>query len=175
MWVQLEASSTGTAVAALHRDFIFAASGHATEKTSSPDTSNAPHANAPTAVETLDALALLSLLEALLGGWVAEELVCTLRVGRSGANALLVDNMPHGANDTAVSAWCRDDGLDVRGIDGCGANATCRGLLAQTQGCVCGDLGATEHGFEREAHGKFETGAEECAEVPGVGVEKRVD
>lgn len=125
--------------------FVFAAAGHYAEQAGSPDTGNTPHANTPAAVQALDALALLPLLAVLLGRGVPEELVGTLCFRGCGADAFLVDDVPHSANDTAVGAGCRNDSLHIGGIDRCGTNATSRGLLAQTQGCVCSDLGTTEN------------------------------
>lgn len=171
----LELTTAGTAMTPTHGDFVFAAAGNDAEETGAPDPRDTPHANPPAAVQTLDALALLSLLQLALGGGLADELAGTLGVGRSRADALFVDDVPHGSHDAAVGAWGGDDGLDVGDIDGGGAHASAGGFLAQAQRCVGCDLGAAEHGLQREADGQLETGAEEGEEVPQGGVEEGVD
>lgn len=158
-----------------HGDFIFAAAGNNAEETGAPYPGDTPHANPPAAIQTLDALALLSFLQLVLGGGFTEELAGSLGVGRGRADAFFVDDVPHGSHDAAVGAWGGDDGLDVGGVDGSSADAAAGGFLAQTQRCVGCDLGATKHRLQREADGQLEAGAEEGGKVPQGGVEEGVN
>ena len=48
-------------------------------------------------------------------------------------------------------------------------------LEAEAWGGVAGDLGATEDGFEGEADGEFQAGAEEGQEAPHGGVQDGVE
>ena len=111
----LKATATRPAVAISHGHFLLAGACNSPQETGTPDTSDAPHAYSPSAVQALDSLALLPLLA--LGGRLADDLVGAFRVGGSRAHAFFVDDVPHGAHDTAVSARCWNNGLDVGGID----------------------------------------------------------
>lgn len=112
-WIDLEASTAGTTMAAFGRHLIFTAASYPAKQAGSPDSGNSPHANTPTAIEALDALALLPLLEALFGCGGSEEMVCAFGVGRCGAYTLLINNMPHSSNDTAVGARRGNNGLNI--------------------------------------------------------------
>lgn len=171
----LELTTAGTAMTPAHGYFIFAAAGNDAEEAGAPDPGDTPHANPPATVQTPDALALPSLLHLALGGGFADDLAGSLGVGRGRADALFVDDVPHGSHDAAVGAWGGDDGLDVGGVDGGSADAAAGGFLAQAQRCVGCDLGAAEHGLQREAYGQLEAGAEEGEEVPQGGVEEGVN
>lgn len=83
--------------------------------------------------------------------------------------------MPHGTHDTAIGPWCRNDSFYIRSVDRCSGDTAAGGFLAQAEGSVCGDLGATKDGLEGEAHGEFEPGTEEAKEIPHGGVEEGVD
>lgn len=112
-WSHLEASTAGTTVATFCRHLIFTAASYPAKQAGSPDSGNSPHANTPATIETLNALALLPLLETLSGGGVSEEVVCTLGVRRCGADTFLINNMPHSSNDTAVGARRGNDGFNI--------------------------------------------------------------
>lgn len=140
-------------------DFLITVSTRSTQDARAPDTGNSPHTDAPAAVETTDALALpLALQDGL-----PEKLPSALALGWRATDALFVDDTPDGRDDAAVGLGGGHDGFNgFWGLLICGWGETggmlrgnTRDLLTETGRSVAGDLGPTQHGFEREADGKF--------------------
>lgn len=158
-----------------------------TKHPGAPNPSNPPHTNAPTAVETMQTLPLALFLRERF----VEEFAGALAFRRWRAGALFVHDAPHCPDNPAVGLWCGHDGLDLRGGGGggearwggrCGGGEAGGGttgesgvLEAEAWGGVAGDLGATQDGFEGEADGEFQAGAEEGEEAPHGGVEYGVE
>lgn len=155
-------SSTG------HHLFV-TTSTHSTKDIRTPNASNPPHTDPPATVESPDTLTLAPALQ----DGLPKQLLSLFAFWRRATDAFFVDNAPDSSDNAAENLRGGHDGLDgLWGLaDGrwtvCGGH---RALLPETRGGVAGNLGPTQHGFEREADGEFQTRAKEGKEAPHGGV-----